>query len=145
MRWVLLTAGLNSPPLIRKKTHALTASEKPKLKLIYSNWAGLLCFIVVVTVVPVLLFDEIFATCAPAKPKNRKKMVPAISPIAATICPLAAGGNLPRALFVHVICGLSGAVTKAPGRCWPGLEIFIVGTWRLTRDEVTLEVLEIYA
>lgn len=28
----VLTAGLKRPPLIRKKTHALTARENPKLK-----------------------------------------------------------------------------------------------------------------
>ena len=38
-----LTAGLNNPPLMRKKTHAFTASENPKLKLIYSNSEGFFC------------------------------------------------------------------------------------------------------
>ena len=32
-----LTAGLNSPPLIRKNTPALTASENPKLKAMYDK------------------------------------------------------------------------------------------------------------
>ena len=36
-----VTAGLNSPPLTRKNTHALAASEKPKTRLMYSSWAGL--------------------------------------------------------------------------------------------------------
>lgn len=56
------TAGLNKPPLILKKTHALTASEKPKLKLMYSSSEGFFCATFVMTVVPVLVFDEIFAT-----------------------------------------------------------------------------------
>lgn len=58
----LLTAGLNKPPLILKKTHALTASEKPKLKLIYSSSEGFFCATCVITVVPVLVFEDIFAT-----------------------------------------------------------------------------------
>jgi len=37
---VIPTAGLKSPPLIRKNTHALTAKENPKLKAIYINWDG---------------------------------------------------------------------------------------------------------
>ena len=57
-----LTAGLNKPPLIRKKTHALTASEKPKLKLIYSNSEGFFCATCVITVLPVLVFEDMFAT-----------------------------------------------------------------------------------
>ena len=56
------TAGLNRPPLILKKTHALTASEKPKLKLICNNSEGFFCATCVMTVVPVLVFEEIFAT-----------------------------------------------------------------------------------
>ena len=57
-----LTAGLNNPPLMRKKTHAFTASENPKLKLIYSNSEGFFCATWVMTVVPVLVLEEIFAT-----------------------------------------------------------------------------------
>lgn len=35
------TAGLNSPPLIRKKTQTLTAKENPKARDMYSNVAVL--------------------------------------------------------------------------------------------------------
>lgn len=55
---------------MRKKTHALTASEKPKLKLMYRSWAGFCDATVVMTVVPSLGFDDMFATCVPAKAKN---------------------------------------------------------------------------
>lgn len=57
-----LTAGLNNPPLMRKKTHAFTASENPKLKLMYSNSEGFFCATFVMTVVPVLVLEEMFAT-----------------------------------------------------------------------------------
>ena len=36
-----VTAGLKSPPEIRKNTQAFTAKEKPKHRLMYSSWAGL--------------------------------------------------------------------------------------------------------
>ena len=58
----LPTAGLNKPPLILKKTHAFTASEKPKLKLMYNNSEGFFCATCVITVVPVLVLEEISAT-----------------------------------------------------------------------------------
>ena len=58
----LLTAGLNKPPLILKKTHALTVRENPKLKLIYSNSEGFFCATFVMTVVPVFVLEEMFAT-----------------------------------------------------------------------------------
>lgn len=41
--WRELTAGLNKPPLIRKKTQALTANEKPNASAIYSNCDGVDC------------------------------------------------------------------------------------------------------
>ena len=59
---MLLTAGLNKPPLILKKTHALTASEKPKLRLMYKSSDGFFCATCVMTVLPVLVFEEMFAT-----------------------------------------------------------------------------------
>ena len=34
------TAGLNRPPLTRKKIHALTASEKPNERAMYSLWVS---------------------------------------------------------------------------------------------------------
>lgn len=52
-----LTAGLKRPPLIRKKTQALTAKEKPKASEMYNNWDGFFCTVVVMTVVPVLVLD----------------------------------------------------------------------------------------
>jgi len=36
-----LTAGLNKPPLMRKKTQTLTASEKPKAREMYKREAML--------------------------------------------------------------------------------------------------------
>lgn len=57
-----LTAGLNKPPLILKKTQAFTASENPKLKLMYNNSEGFFCATCVITVVPVLVFEEMLAT-----------------------------------------------------------------------------------
>ena len=99
---VRLTAGLKSPPLILKKTQALTANENPKLKLMYSSCAGFFCTTVVTIVVPVLVFEEMLATWVPANAKKRKKIVPANSPMAATMCPRAVGGAFCRSLFAHV-------------------------------------------
>lgn len=62
MKVTMLTAGLNSPPLIRKKTHAFAARENPNAKLMYSSSEGFFCATVVMTVVPVLVLEEIFAT-----------------------------------------------------------------------------------
>lgn len=56
-----LTAGLNSPPLILKKTHALTVKEKPNDRLIYNNCEGFFCTTVVMTVVPVFVFEATLA------------------------------------------------------------------------------------
>jgi hypothetical protein len=95
-----LTAGLKSPPLIRKNTHAFTARENPKARLIYSNCAGFFCCVSVMTVVPVLVFDATLATCVPAKAKNRNEMVPQSSPKTATIWPLADGGRDRSALVI---------------------------------------------
>ena len=117
-----LTAGLKSPPLILKKTQALTARENPKLKLIYSSCAGFFCATVVTIVVPVFVFDEILATCVPANAKKRKKIVPANSPIAATMCPRAVGGAFRRILFAHVTCG-SASCVRVTVWCSPGVEI----------------------
>ncbi len=71
------TAGLNNPPLIRKKTQAFTAKEKPKHRDIYNNWAGFDPWAMVVEVVP---WVWELATCVPVKAKKRKRKVPANSP-----------------------------------------------------------------
>ena len=76
-----VTAGLNSPPEIRKKTHALTASEKPNDNAMYCSCCGLLP--VCATVIP----DDdgmLLATCVPPSAKYRKSTVPTYSPTAAT-------------------------------------------------------------
>lgn len=62
VRMWILTAGLNNPPLMRKKTHAFVANAKPNERLIYKSWAGFFCWTVVTTMSPVLVFDDIFAT-----------------------------------------------------------------------------------
>lgn len=46
------------------------------------------------TVVPVLGLEDTLATCVPANAKNKKKTVPASSPIMATTWPLAVGGKI---------------------------------------------------
>ena len=68
---------MNSPPLILKKTQALTAREKPKHKLMYNNWAGFEPWAMVV--VSALWVWEL-ATCVPVNEKKRKRKVPANSP-----------------------------------------------------------------
>ena len=87
-REVQRTAGLKRPPLIRKNTQAFAVRENPNDKLIYSNCDGFFCTTVVVTCVPTLVFDEMLATCVPAKAKKRKEMVPTNSPMTATVWPL---------------------------------------------------------
>ncbi|KAL8731250.1 MAG: hypothetical protein Q9181_004350 [Wetmoreana brouardii] len=71
-------AGLNSPPLILKNTHAFTAKEKPKLKLIYNKEAGSGADDTTASGTLVL------ATWVPEKAKKRKRKVPANSPAMAT-------------------------------------------------------------
>jgi hypothetical protein len=72
------TAGLKRPPLIRKKTQALTARLKPNASEMYISVprAG-------EVVVPsgLLAASASFATWAPAKAKKRKRNVPRNSPI----------------------------------------------------------------
>jgi hypothetical protein len=72
-----LTAGLNKPPLIRKNTHAFTASEKPKHSAMYCSCCGLLP--ASATVAPP---DDgmLLATCVPDKAKYKKSTVPTNSP-----------------------------------------------------------------
>ena len=51
------------------------------------------CCTVVVTIVPVFVFEEILATWVPAKAKNRKEIVPTSSPMTATVWPRVVGGR----------------------------------------------------
>ena len=104
------TAGLNSPPLIRKNTQALTASEKPKDRLIYRSSAGFFCCTVVTTVVPMFVFEEMLATCVPAKAKNRKDIVPTNSPITATVWPRVVGGSFRRSVLTGPEAELGASV-----------------------------------
>lgn len=68
---MVLTAGLKSPPLTRKKTHTFTARLKPNIKEIYSSRckSG-----------PVDVMVASLAICVPAKAKKRNKKVPTNSP-----------------------------------------------------------------
>lgn len=75
--------SLNSPPETRENTHALTASEKPNAKLIYSSCSGEPR----ASPVPFLALAEMFATCVPAKAKKRNRPVPMYSPRMATMWP----------------------------------------------------------
>ena len=92
-----VTAGLNKPPLILKNTQAFTARLKPKQRLIYSNWAGLDPWAIVVEVVPCVWE---FATCVPVKAKKRKRKVPANSPAIAIMW------------FLIALCGPPGMKAK---------------------------------
>lgn len=76
------TAGLKRPPVMRKKTHAFTASEKPKARLMYSK-AEVLGACVKDPLVPPVLEVEALATWVAAKAKKRNKKVPVNSPIMA--------------------------------------------------------------
>lgn len=73
-----LTAGLNSPPLILKKTQTLIAKLKPNTSAIYNSWVscgpwpfglGFVCKA---------------AVCVPPNAKKRKRKVPTNSPRKAT-------------------------------------------------------------
>ncbi len=72
-----LTAGLNKPPLILKKTQTFIARLKPKTKEMYVS-----C----VRFGPVLVEPCVprLAICVPPKAKKRKKKVPMNSPREAT-------------------------------------------------------------
>ena len=77
---------MNSPPLIRKKIHALTARLNPNDRDMYSNLDG---STPPVSEPVVLLFAvvpaPIFATCVPPNAKKRKRVVPMNSEIMATV------------------------------------------------------------
>ena len=47
----------------------------------------------VLTVVPVLVFEDMLATCVPANAKKRKDIVPTNSPMTATVWPRLVGGR----------------------------------------------------
>jgi hypothetical protein len=76
-----VTAGLKSPPLIRKNTQAFTAKENPKLRAMYNNREGSLG---VPTVLVLLAGVARSATWVPEKAKKRKRVVPAYSALVAT-------------------------------------------------------------
>lgn len=73
-------AGLKRPPLIRKKTDALTARENPKLKAMNINWLGLLG---IPTSLVLLDGAASKATCVPENAKKRNSVVPAYSALVA--------------------------------------------------------------
>ena len=74
------TAGLNKPPLMRKNTQTLTARLKPNDRLMYSNTDALALNGPVVGFAAAIKF----ATCVPAKAKNKNRNVPTNSPRKAT-------------------------------------------------------------
>jgi len=47
---------------MRKKTHAFVANENPNARLMYRSSEGFFCWTVVTTIVPIFVFDEMFAT-----------------------------------------------------------------------------------
>lgn len=85
---VLLTAGLNKPPLTRKNTHTLTIKLNPKTKLIYSSTlvfgACVMLFCSWPAVAASLYTAAVLATWVPPKAKKRNMKVPANSEAAAT-------------------------------------------------------------
>jgi hypothetical protein len=97
------TAGLNNPPLILKKYPGIDGKRKTKARTDIQRLGRILLYYSRNDRVPVLVFEEMFATCVPAKAKNRKSIVPANSPMAATMWPLALGGAFSRSLLAHVL------------------------------------------
>lgn len=87
-----VTAGLKRPPLIRKNTHAFTASDIPKHREIYSSLAGFADR--ASAFAPVA--GAVLTTLVPPKAKRRKRKVPTNSPAQATRWPLMAVGKLLR-------------------------------------------------
>lgn len=80
-----VTAGLKSPPLMRKKIHTFTIRLNPKTMEMYSSTVG-----EKPVASPVVVFeselaaDPMLATCVPAKAKKRNIVVPTNSPMKAT-------------------------------------------------------------
>jgi hypothetical protein len=80
-----VTAGLNSPPLMRKKIHTLTMSEKAKTRAMYCRTAGEKPVSApVVVLAPDESLEPTFATWVPLKAKKRNIVVPTNSPTKAT-------------------------------------------------------------
>lgn len=71
-----VTAGLNNPPLTRKKTQALTTREKPNAREMKRSFSR--------SGPEAVLAPAEFATWVPKKAKKRKKKVPTNSPDVAT-------------------------------------------------------------
>lgn len=69
------------------------------------------------TVVPVLVFEETFATWVPANAKNRKRSVPTNSPITATTWPLMLLGSALNVLLINFATTLAMWLSL----CCPGL------------------------
>lgn len=80
----MLTAGLKSPPDTRKKTQTLTASEKPKHRLMYNICAGFGPCARVVLWSPFVVWG-VLATWVPAKAKNRNLRCISMPAISTTI------------------------------------------------------------
>jgi hypothetical protein len=78
-----VTAGLNKPPEIRKKTHTLTIKLKLKTSAMYKRTLG-----ENPVASPVVVFEPslepMLATCVPEKAKKRNMVVPTNSPTKAT-------------------------------------------------------------
>ena len=72
-----VTAGLKSPPEIRKKTQALTASEKPKQRAMYCSCCG---FEPASATVRPPVDGMLLATWVPDRANQRKRTVPTNSP-----------------------------------------------------------------
>jgi hypothetical protein len=122
-----LTAGLNKPPLIRKKTHTVTARENPKAKEMYrstSSCGQLLPFAVDEELVFAVDEESAIAVgelaiCVPEKAKNRKRKVPTNSPIMSITLYRTRSGSQPR-----------------PGK-WCGARCSASTVWGLVKDRTT--------
>ena len=81
-----VTAGLKSPPLMRKKTHTFTMRLNPNTTLTYSSTMGEnpVASPVVVLAASGDAEAPMLATCVPAKAKKRNMVVPTNSPTKAT-------------------------------------------------------------
>ena len=80
-----VTAGLNRPPLMRKKIQTLTMREKAKQRAIYWSTAGEKPVEAPVVVLEFeLAFEPMLATWVPEKAKNKNMVVPTNSPMKAT-------------------------------------------------------------
>lgn len=80
-----VTAGLNRPPLMRKKIQTLTIREKAKTRAIYWRTAGEKPVSApVVVLVSDWAEEPMLATWVPEKAKKRNMVVPTNSPMKAT-------------------------------------------------------------